>query len=460
MSECAATPRHVTVRLATIVLMLLLVATTLGGCQSSGPRLLDLMPAPVAYEKSTGPFAEAAPQTPSPDLATLDMLYATNRSPGAAPDYYSGERGYLVRLGAARIEFGDTDVSWDRAREISLLKNRPGNFPLKVNAVEEFGILPDSISVFTPPELATQADGQAAQRFLEEVDKRLARSSVKDIYIYVHGYKVNFQNPLLVASELWHFMGYEGAFVAYSWPSTPARLAYLKDIETARLSAQRLRTFIEYLARHSSAERIHIVGYSAGTRMVLLTLYELALIHQRSSDEDLRRATKLGNVVLVGSDIDSDVFASYLVDGLLRVPEHLAFYVSPADRALRLSSKIFDHLRMGQVLPGTLDRRMREYMAASSRLSLIDVEGAANFASGNGHAYFRQSPWVSSDILLRLRYGLEPAQRGLEQRGESPIWRFPGDYVARSEAALVKANPKLRSTPTPASSTFDTHMTE
>jgi hypothetical protein len=82
-------------------------------------------------------------------------------------------------------------------------------------------------------------------------------------------------------------------------------------------------------------------------------------------------------------------------------------------------------------------------MVASPESARIDVEGAANFDSGNGHAYFRQSPWVSSDVLLSLRYGLRPAQRGLEQRDESPIWRFPKDYVARSDAALLRVNPGL-----------------
>lgn len=418
-------------------------ALLLSGCQGSGPKLLNLMPAPVAYTTIAAPFGNGSPVTANPNLPALDMLYATNRAPAEPPLYYSGERGHLVRVGTAHIAFGETDINWERAREISLLKNRPGNFPLKVTGIEEFGILPQSVSIFTPPELADQADGTAAHRFTEQIDARLARSPVKDLYIYVHGYKVNFENPLLVASELWHFMGYEGAFVAYAWPSTPARLAYMKDIETARLSALRLRNFIEYAARETSAQRIHIVGYSAGTRLVLMTLYELALVHQADSDAGIRKATKLGKVVLVGSDVDTDLFASYAVDGLLRVPEHLSFYVSPADKALHLSSRIFDHKRMGQMLPGTLDTRMKAFVAASPRLSLIDVEGAANFDSGNGHAYFRQSPWVSSDVLLSLRYGLAAGQRGLEQRGDSPVWSFPKDYVARSDAALLRVNPDL-----------------
>ncbi|MGD9603187.1 MAG: alpha/beta hydrolase [Gammaproteobacteria bacterium] len=415
----------------------------LAGCGSAKLKLLELMPAPAAYAAEAAPFgAEAAPAIDA--TARIEMLYATNRAPAdtaAAP--YTGERGQVLRLGAAAVAFGESDIDWARAREISLLKNRPGHFPLKVAGVTEFGILPDSVSAFTPHALAEHTDGRAAREFVQRVEQQLARSSVKDIFIYVHGYKVIFDNPLMVASELWHFMGYEGAFVAFSWPSTPARLAYLKDIETARLSAQSLRTLIEFLARETSAARIHVVGYSAGTRLVLASLYESALIHQSSSDADIRRATRLGHVILVGSDVDSDVFASYVVDGLLRVPERLTFYTSPADEALHLSSRIFDHVRMGQILPGMLDTRMREFVAASDRLTLIDVEGAADFDAGNGHAYFRRSPWVSSDVLMTLRYGLPPASRGLEQKAPSPIWRFPADYLERSDRALRAANPAL-----------------
>ncbi|NIT60672.1 MAG: alpha/beta hydrolase, partial [Aliifodinibius sp.] len=51
--------------------------------------------------------------------------------------------------------------------------------------------------------------------------------------IYVHGYKVVFENPMLVATELWHFLGYDGVMVGYAWPSTPSRWAYLRDTDTS-----------------------------------------------------------------------------------------------------------------------------------------------------------------------------------------------------------------------------------
>ena len=408
---------------------------------------LDLMAAPAAYGKVEKPFSAMHTAEFESDPALLEMLYATNRAPVATTEekdrFYSGERGYLLRVGAAQIAFGEAAISWDEARKISLLKHRPGTFPLHVEGVQEYGILGNSVSIFTPPEVAESVDEQASRAFVRDIEARLARSTVKDIFIYVHGYKVNFENPLLVASELWHFLGNEGAFIAFSWPSTPARLAYMKDIETARVSAWGLRKLIDFLADETSASRIHIVGYSAGTRVVMTALYEMALIHQRSTDAEIRRAGKLGNVILVGSDVDTGLFASYLLDGLLRVQDRLTLYASPEDKALHLSQKIFAHRRVGKVMPGTLDERMREFVAASPRLALIDVEDAADFDVGNGHAYFRRSPWVSSDILMTLRYDLAPEERGLVRSDDSPIWRFPTDYIEHFEAALARANPPL-----------------
>jgi esterase/lipase superfamily enzyme len=404
------------------------------------------MPAPAVYEQMEMPYEVSDASSIPAGEDAHDMLYATNRAPASASNsededglYYSGERGYLVRVGLANIAFGDSNVTWDEARRISLLKNRPGSFPLSVSDVKELGILASSISVFTPEDIAATVDDEPSREFVREIEKRLASSPVKDIFIYVHGYKVNFENPLLVASEFWHFLGHEGAVIAFSWPSTPARLAYMKDIETAHVSAWGLRQFLDFLASETSAERIHIIGYSAGTRVVLTTLYELALIHQGDSDEETSRATRLGNVILVGSDVDTGTFASYVIDGLLRVQDRLTLYTSPSDQALHLSQKIFAHRRLGQLLPGTLDERMRQFTASSSRLALIDVAEADNFDEGNGHAYFRKSPWVSSDILMTLRYGLGPAERGLEQRSDSPVWHFPSDYLSRFESAHTKA---------------------
>ncbi len=76
-------------------------------------------------------------------------------------------------------------------------------------------------------------------------------------------------------------------------------------------------------------------------------------------------------------------------------------------------------------------------------ISLINVTEAEGATVGNGHGYFRQSPWASSDILTTLAYDLRPADRGLVRAADSPIWTFPPDYIERLRTTLIRANPEL-----------------
>ena len=75
---------------------------------------------------------------------------------------------------------------------------------------------------------------------------------------------------------------------------------------------------------------------------------------------------------------------------------------------------------------------------------MIDVSDAEGAGSGNGHGYFRNSPWASSDILMTLMYDLAPEQRGLRLKTSMPVYEFPPDYMNRLWAALAEVNPDFR----------------
>jgi hypothetical protein len=93
---------------------------------------------------------------------------------------------------------------------------------------------------------------------------------------------------------------------------------------------------------------------------------------------------------------------------------------------------------------GTLRQRVADYLhEREADLSMVYVSAAEGTSRGNGHAYFRDSPWVSSDVIVSLAYNLLPRDRGLVPLEEgSPIWSFPPDYIERLTAALIKANPE------------------
>lgn len=420
---------------------LVLGTLLLAGCASNKPPAdqVFLMPAPAVYgEGRVDPFASNALPADRPPPC---ILYATDRAPTTEPErfaYYSDERANVLRLGEACIEqAGDKALTWAELRRISLLKDRSNRYPLRVGSVDDYGILERSVPPFAD---GVERAALPGERFAAALNARLATAPNKDVTIYVHGYKVDYENPVLVAGELWNFLGNDGAFIAYSWPSTRKTLAYWSDLDDALNSARGLRMLISFLSEHSDAENIHVIGYSAGTRLVARMLADLGMYSAYAGEDEIRQRLRLGHVILVGSDIDRGILGGYLLDGALRVPKSLTLYQSTADSALSLSKLVFRRQRAGESLIGEMaTAQTRRFLSSHPRLRVIDVSNAEGAVSGSGHGYLRESPWVSSDVVLSLRYDLAPDERGLLLDPGSPVWTFPDDYLERAGAALDRA---------------------
>ena len=376
------------------------------------------------------------------------MLYATDRKPSDDPDerpFYLDEAGFILRLGEARVKAGPEGADWETVRRTTLAKNRTGDYPLEVVSVRGTGYLADTYSFLTRSFPKDTSPDDRGREFARRINERLAASGDKDVYIYIHGFRVMFNVPVLVASELWHFMGYRGAFIAYSWASTPSLFAYLADLEAAVIMARKLRVFLTYLAEETGAEKIHIVAFSAGSRLVARALHQMALLSKDKADEEIRQKLRIGNVIIIGGDISHEEFGVALADGLLRIPERTTIYVSSSDRALIFVNRLFRRERLGQVWADDLPTRATDFLQAHPSLQFIDVTGAAGSTDGNGHNYFRQSPWISSDLMALLAYDLGAAQRGLEKEEKLPAWTYPPDYIERLRKALAEINPEWAS---------------
>jgi esterase/lipase superfamily enzyme len=174
-------------------------------------------------------------------------------------------------------------------------------------------------------------------------------------------------------------------------------------------------------------------------------LWQLALLNEHLSKQSIQKRLRLGHVILTGSDVDVGIFGGYLVDGIWKIPAHLTVYLSGTDTALSSSSFFYyGKRRLGAwgdedvLLPVT-----RKILSDHDDLLAIHVGDAEKSSTGNGHAYFRDSPWVSSDILMTLRYGLLPGERGLVRTQEDPMWRFPPDYITNLQETIFRLNPEL-----------------
>ncbi len=428
-------------------------AIVLGACAGQPIDQVDLMPAPDVY--ADGLLNPLPEHNPLDKIPYKGILYATDRHPARPGDkekYYLNDRGQVLRVGVAAVELGKDHIQWDKAREISMLKTRTEKYPVKVAGVEEWGILKNTVPYWLNLDIATKGNPppDATEKFTQAIDAQLARSEKKHVYIYVHGYKVVYENPLLISSELWHFLGYNGAFIAYAWPSTPSQFAYIKDSDTSSGFSRNFRLLIETIAKETDVEQIHILGYSNGTRLVMRAMEQLALIHQDKSPQQIHKELKIGDVILVGSDLDRGVFGSYVADGLLNISQRLTIYLSDNDKALGVSQFLTRRQRLGQMWGGSggeMTPAGRDALSQlQDQLSFINVSPAEGAGTGNGHGYFRSSPWASSDVLMTLFYGIGPDQRGLVKQDDMPVYTFPPDYIARLWSSLEAVDPKFAQT--------------
>jgi len=419
----------------------------IASCSGKETYKILFLPAPEVYSSGlVNPFTDNNPVENAPFQG---ILYATDRNPsqddGGTSRFYTSDPGGVVRLGIGYIERNGKELSWEEARQVSLLKNRTEDYPISVKGVHEIGLLDTTYSPFLDPALVPEKSRTPATVFSNMINEKLAVSTKKDIYVYVHGFKTIFENPLLVTSELWHYLGYDGVFIAYSWPATKSNRAYLADSEKAKLAGRNFRLFLEYLTRETEVETIHILGYSMGTRVVSLALSDIALMHHEKSRKQIRQHARLGNVILCGSDLSLYVFGACLEDGILNVLDSLNIYVSESDKALNLSRWLISQDRLGQITKSRdLPPQSKTYLRENKKIHLVDVTDAADSKAGNGHNYLRKSPWVSSDILMTFMYNLTPEQRGLVHDGDSPVWYFPTDYIARLRDSLGQVNPSFK----------------
>lgn len=404
------------------------------GCGEGSYNEISLMPPPVIYEQGAlDPFAG---QSAAEVETHTRLFYATDRRIAGPEDkqpLYANDRGVALRVGTVDVAMDPPAEDWNDLRQITFGGENAGR-SLRVTGAQEIGPLPFSAGDGRGEAIPAAVSSEASRGFKRAINRQLALSGNRDAFIYVHGYNVDFEYPTLVAKELQHYLGYQGAFISYNWPATPNRFAYLRDLETANATRRNLRELVEYLSDETDARRIHLIGYSAGSRLVFEVAYQIALQNQERSTPRAR----LGQVILIGSDLDRLYFGQALEDGLLEGMDRLSIYMSSSDAALNVSKILFGRHRLGQIAgEDGIPERLEAELSQEQRLALIDASDAPGADLGNGHWYFRSSPWASSDIFLTLLSGADPAARGLVREEGKALWQFPADYPARLNRAAA-----------------------
>ena len=262
--------------------------------------------------------------------------------------------------------------------------------------------------------------------FVTAFNRRIAKSPDRAVFVFVHGYYINFHDAALRTAQIAHDIRFDGVAVSYSWPSADIFFGYLIDADNAEWSIPHFVDFLDVLVDRTDAEEIYILAHSMGTRIVARGLREFA----RSRAAGDRRVFK--EVVFAAADIDSEIFGRDYAPHVVDTAERLTIYMSNADWALGGSRRLHGYDRLGQTSVAD------ESEPWFNRVDLIDATAVDHGIVG--HVYYSCSPTVLEDIE-QLIAGKSPQERGLK-KSKRVNEIEPIDWSARSESSV--GDPAIR----------------
>ncbi len=345
------------------------------------------------------------------------------------PDPFGTKRSRVPTLGIAKVRIGDgltpeelyhetiqaCDKKQARVEFASIELNQE---PLKID----------------PTLIKDDVVRLGSNSWVQALNQQLDRSPKRNVCIFVHGYNTAFIENTLLAAEIFHYSGRQGAMISFEWPSESHVLGYLADKGNATYSTRHFRGLISNLAKECDVDAVTIIAHSAGTPIVVNALRELRLLEHDMPAHQVREKYRIDRVVLAAPDMDLMAFVNAIYDRFYEMANGIAVYASPYDRALELSQVLHNEKRLGRTV-GSLEDWEQEVLLAAENIEMIDASRAEKtYTNFLGHSYFHRDPWVSSDIGAFI-LGKTPPDRELVRDSDEVFWKFPSDYPDRLKRA-------------------------
>ena len=408
-------------------------AAAFTGCTST--TRLPVTPNVLRDGSGSAQLRELPPAQQKPEM---EIVYVTDRTRDAEAQQgvvYGDGRASDIAYGVATVSMGKS-TRWE---EVVQYSGRPGNFEkyrLDVTQVQERGRLSAVLDRLQPMDgrlvmtdlAGERAEQQQAQAMLAEA---LAKTSHKDVYIFVHGCSNWFDESVLRLAGVWHYLGRRGVPVAYAWASGYGGMfGYFHDRESADFTVSHFKQTLRLIAGCPGVQRVHILAHSRGAEVACAALRELNGEY-RAAGKDPQVELKLATLVLAAPDIDCGVFAQrFGSENLASVARQVVIYSAKEDSTLGMSRWVYSSGgRVGTFDPTDAWPQLRAKLDQLPSLQFVqsDVSG---FASS--HAYMFADPAAMSDLVLVLRDGkLAGAQHGRPLRHDKGWWYLDESYFGK-----------------------------
>jgi esterase/lipase superfamily enzyme/Tfp pilus assembly protein PilF len=346
------------------------------------------------------------------DLKTFPVYFGTNRKrdPKQKRIAFGSERNL------SELTLGTVKVVVPPPRRSSTGKGAGG----KAEALE-LGVSDVRQLVIQPVELAT------GEQLVRAARDRLfgARAYLGQALVFVHGYNTSFDNAVRRAGQLAYDLGYDGPVFAFSWPTRDSLWSYLGARESAQLSADGLREFLERVVAETKAKRIHVVAHSMGNVALNEALFTL--------EPETLAKLNFGELVLASPDLDPDLFLR-TYKRLQKRGATTTIYAASSDWALWLSSGLRGRPQLGYIPRGGPRRLV-------SGTDLIDISSVNSDVFSLNHDTYANSPAVIADLKRLLKDGQRPPEARTTELVKVPA---AGGVYWRYKAPGSKQTPEAR----------------
>jgi esterase/lipase superfamily enzyme len=346
----------------------------------------------------------------------VDLLYVTDRRPQKNDNeelFYGFGRSPSLAFGSAVVEIGK-NTSWEELVELSLARERTRSTKLRMGRIKELGRFPNVPfpaalvdGVIRRDPASIEAARETETQLHAELGRRLLLAPKAEAVVFIHGYNNDFDDAAFTLAELWHFLGREHVPILYTWPAGhggPGGYAY--DRESGEFTIFHLKNFLKSLAALPELDKVHVVAHSRGADVAVTALRELFL-EALAEGDDPRQRFRIRNLILAAPDVDFEVLlqrvvAEHLESGLGQV----TIYTSQNDKAIHIAERLFGSVaRMGRLQPTNFSPEQAASLKKVSDITFIELQGKSDPV---GHGYFHSSPAASSDLILSIRFEMQP----------------------------------------------------
>ena len=367
---------------------------------SDSTRLMTLRLNPVGWKDPSSDAAALRVASPRLDerrgreqkYVTMEVFFATDRK-------YSPVRNLYQRFGSERsidgaLSLGSCQVSIPEGHRIGQLE---GPF-FRLQILED----PNRHVVLLG------LDCHQEEIFFEKLSSVVSKSPNHEAFVFIHGYNVTFGEAVRRTAQIAFDLGFQGAPICYSWPSSGEYSKYMADETSAEWTIPHLDGFLMAVRGRSGADTFHLIAHSMGNRPMTRAL-------QPTLSERIFRSTrKICQIVLAAPDIDVGVFKE-LAGNVAASGQRTTLYASSKDLPLAISQQFHAYPRAGEA--------GQDIVVVHG----VDTIDASAVPSGFlGHSYFARTRTMLSDIYELVRHGTPPPRFGLKavQKGNLTYWEM------------------------------------